>query len=101
MLLAYWARLKRSILRGLAEDAGTSFDRYDLKGLCRSVSPRIADTRVVEKHAVQTLMIGIKDADPAAVEAMLQYIYTSELPESCDLPEIFSLASRYDLADLF
>jgi len=46
----------------------------------------------------QTAIYEIKEATPAAVEAMLHHIYTGVLQcQSDDLPSLFTLAMRYEL----
>jgi len=41
-----------------------------------------------------------EDADPAAVEAMLRYVYTGSLPKDADLRAVLSLAHAYGIQGL-
>merc|ERR1712032_295641 len=45
-------------------------------------------------------IIHIGDATPAAVQGMLQYLYTSRMPDDVKLSDIFMLAHRYDITAL-
>merc|ERR1719311_1642083 len=42
----------------------------------------------------------IQDTEPVVMEAVIQYIYTSRLPDDADILQIFLIAQKYDLRDL-
>lgn len=65
-----------------------------------SVSPFFAKAFLSELREGVEASVTIKDATPAAVEALLQYLYTQSLSEVVDVADLLPLAHRFECAGL-
>merc|ERR1739848_837938 len=65
-----------------------------------AVSPVFEAAFTSEMQEGASATYEIKDSSPEAVEAMLQLVYTGELPAVEQLPQVFELTVKYELDTL-
>lgn len=70
------------------------------RALLAAASPVFETMLEGEMREAREARIVISEATPESVEAMLQYMYTSAIPDNAHVAKLFSLAQCYELQEL-